>query len=174
MNLIEKIEKRKSTIYIYEDHVRKVMHNDNFRPIEWFNQYKEFSKDKDYLPQIYDYIGPQEYTMERIEFVKRCNYYVKDKDQKDKEIICRIISTYTKIIQDMIEFSESGLLHKNEFWVYDDFTLDNMVVTKDGRVVLIDIESFGPSQSPLHYKYAYPLIEMSAILNDLGKRDFYV
>jgi len=135
----------KNNISIQDDVVVKKI-NKNFIniSIEWFEFYKALAAKNKYLVKVLDIdIKRNILYMENLGNCIHTEACLKDpylKNRATKEIVCDIIIALNTAWSDSIEFSKS--LQGNEFFVHTDLSLDNIVLTPNNKIKVIDPDSF--------------------------------
>jgi serine/threonine-protein kinase RIO1 len=110
----------------------------------WFNYYTKLSKRNQYLVKVLD-IDPDKniIIMENLGEVISVEQYLKDyylRPYITKELVCDIILALNTSWTQSINFSKT--LPDDNFFVHTDLSLNNIVITKDKKVKVIDPDSY--------------------------------
>jgi len=120
---------------------------------EFIDQYQKFSKDKDYYLKVFEIKNKQSYTMEYLDIDCTAYEYVDHhaNNQIEEKICNEIFKIFLQVQLDCIEFSKT--LGPGQHWIQKDLHLRNLVILKDKKVKLIDVDSFMISHSPIDAVY---------------------
>lgn len=110
----------------------------------WFDRYTKLSKNNNYLVKVLDVdVDKNIITMENLGEVKSVEQFLKQPHSKSKlkkNTLCDIILALNTTWSQSIEFSRT--LPNDDFFVHTDLHLDNIVLTKDNKVKVIDPDSY--------------------------------
>lgn len=111
---------------------------------DWFECYNSLYKNNDYLVKVIAIDESKNIIiMEDLGEVTSVEYFFKDgllKQKIDKSLLCDIILALNKTWTLSIEYSKT--LPDNKFFVHTDLHLDNIVITSDYKVKIIDPDAF--------------------------------
>jgi len=138
---------------IYEDNcVRKILRT--AWPKYHYDLFKIFAHDKKYLPKVYSYVCDIEYTMEKLDILCTVQEGLIDpkKYKLNRDIILSIPAMYNQIFVDCLNFTR---LHVEDklFFMHRDLHLSNVVITKDHKIMLIDVDAFEKTYKMVPWKY---------------------
>lgn len=150
-------ETTKSLIELKDGFIFKTIKSHSIHD-EWLYSYQKLAKKNKSLVQVHDVIDNNIIKMEYIDFfdsveniLKRDeNYYLLNKD-----IICDIIIEINNSWSQSIKYSKE--LENDLFFVNCDFSLDNVVLTKDFQIKIIDPDSYVFTQKLDHTDKYYML-----------------
>tara|TARA_B100000925_G_C21968926_1_gene456897 strand:+ start:115 stop:636 length:522 start_codon:yes stop_codon:yes gene_type:complete len=133
-----------------------------------YELYKKFSELNEYCVKVTDFVDSQTFTMEKLDIVDDVHHLLETPYYKhfvDDELIFNIIHTWARVYADCISFSKQNL-PPNQYFLHGDMTLENMVVTTDKKVKLLDPNAFKTHEKFLTTKYLgnYSRIIISAMM----------
>jgi len=108
----------------------------------WVDMYTELSENNNYLVKVLD-VNPNTNTivMESLDIFNDVEECLKNySDRITKPILCDIILALSTSWAQSIEFSKT--LPNNDFFVHTDLSLQNIVLTKNNKVKVIDPDSY--------------------------------
>ena len=108
----------------------------------WVDMYTELSENNNYLVKVLD-VNPNTNTivMESLDIFDDVEECLKNHSARiTKPILCDIILALSTSWTQSIEFSKT--LPNNDFFVHTDLSLQNIVLTKDNKVKVIDPDSY--------------------------------
>jgi thiamine kinase-like enzyme len=119
-----------------------------------YNTYRQFSHDKDYLPKAISWISNHEYTMEKIEILCTIGDGLQNptKYKLNKKAITKIPIVFNKIFSDCLDFSNEHL-EENRYFMHRDLHIENLIMTPDHKIMLIDIDAFETTHKMVPYKW---------------------
>ena len=108
----------------------------------WFDMYTELSENNDYLVKVLDVnSNTNTIVMESLDIFDDVEECLKNHPSRiTKSILCDIILALSTSWTQSIEFSKA--LPNNDFFVHTDLSLQNIVLTKDNKVKVIDPDSY--------------------------------
>jgi len=108
----------------------------------WFDMYTELSENNDYLVKVLDVnSNTNTIVMESLDIFDDVEECLKNHSNRiTKSILCDIILALSTSWTQSIEFSKA--LPNNDFFVHTDLSLQNIVLTKDNKVKVIDPDSY--------------------------------
>jgi RIO-like serine/threonine protein kinase len=106
----------------------------------WFDMYTELSDNNNYLVKVLD-VNSNTIVMESLDIFDDVEECLKNHSSRiTKSILCDIILALSTSWAQSIEFSKA--LPNNDFFVHTDLSLQNIVLTKDNKVKVIDPDSY--------------------------------
>tara|TARA_B100000900_G_scaffold391409_1_gene386019 strand:+ start:11407 stop:11898 length:492 start_codon:yes stop_codon:yes gene_type:complete len=139
-------------IIIEDNIVRKQLGNHKWpKPI--YDMYMMFCHDKPYCMKELHWENDKEYTMEKLDII--CT--VQEALEKphhfplNKKVLLDIMITYNQIYLDCLKFSKDNL--KQMYFMHRDMGMQNLVVTYDLEVKLIDVDAFEITPSLVPWKF---------------------
>ena len=110
----------------------------------WFDYYTKLSNENKYLVKVLDINSDKNIIiMENLGEVLEVEQCLKDhvlRPRITKEIVCDVILALNTSWSQSIEFSKT--LPDNNFFVHTDLSLDNIVMTTDNKIKVIDPDSY--------------------------------
>jgi hypothetical protein len=111
----------------------------------WYDSYKVLQETNNYLVKVYNISADGlNVEMEYLDII--CN--IEDLLEKEeyehlitKEVICNIMSAAGQTMLTDMEYAQT--LPEDLFFIHGDFTLSNIVLTKDMQIKVIDPDSYG-------------------------------
>jgi len=110
----------------------------------WLEFYKCLSDENPDLLQIYEVIDQKTYRMEKIEVIDNIERILKEPEYYpylSKNIISEVIRVINESWVQAIKYSNT-FPEQHKYFINTDLTLDNIVLTTDYKVRLIDPESY--------------------------------
>ena len=156
-----------SVIIFKDDIVIKKVRNIKWQEIseQWILHYKQLSDINPALVKVFELVDHETYTMERLDIVDSIENILKRKEYYhliNKNVICDIITAVNDSWSQAIEASKK--LEDNKFFVNCDLQLANMVLTTDGKVRIIDPESY-VFVNNLEYTEKYYMAQINLMSN---------
>lgn len=137
----EIIERKRNTIYVNDDIVKKKKHEKNNEiDDEWAIIYERLYNYDNRIVKIYD-ITDNIITMEKVDYKYSLNYYVKEYDSDyNHDKLNKYIAQYLDIWNNFFQFSLNHL--KTHYFFHTDYKLSNVVVDINDNLKVIDPDSF--------------------------------
>lgn len=143
------IIKRHTSLYRDNDVIIKKFHPQDVESVrrltdEWFEHYQQLSKDNDCLVKVIRVVNDVTLEMEYLDIIdsvrnllrcRQCHRLV------SKELIAEIVFTLNNTWSQSIQYSAKNI-PGNNFFIHCDLHLDNLVVTRDRAIKIIDPDSF--------------------------------
>ena len=155
----------KNNVQVENNCIRKTLHNH-----EWsfsdFNMYRELSNGRDYFMKVISWISPTEYTAEKLDIVCDIQNALtqQDKYKFPREVYLDIYATYTKIYTDSLELSKNKW--NDKFFMHRDLSLNNLVITKQNEIKVIDADSFHTTPYFIPWRYWNNLSTVGWLVNE--------
>ncbi len=111
----------------------------------WYDSYKVLQENNNYLVKVYNVSADGlNIEMEHLDIL--CNLEdLLEKEENEhlitKDLICNIMAACSQTMLTDMEYAQT--LPEDLFFIHGDFTLSNMVLTRDMQVKVIDPDSYG-------------------------------
>lgn len=132
-------------IFVKKNKVYKTLRNGKVYGPDWLKAYRKIYERNKNLVKVYDVL--EEGTMilmERLDIICTLDQlFSKDSKHKNlitKDLICEIISVISRSWA--IDFEYSKTLTGHEYFIHNDLTLSNLVLTSDYQIKFIDPDSY--------------------------------
>ncbi len=143
--------------------VRKFLYGKEW-PLSSFNLYQELSKDKDYFIQVKEWCNPREYIMERIDIICDVKTALTSTEYEfSRDVLLDIYKVYNQFYLDCLSLSRKYF--EDEYFMHMDYQLQNLIITKDHKVMIIDADSFQLTDSFMDWTYFDGLQILIFLLN---------
>ena len=171
------VEREKAVIKVYKEHVSKTLDTDIKNIKLWLETYNQFVNEAS-DPTIYVKVKEIKKTesqgkpkhnliMEKVNVLTTVRDFVQ-KESISEDMHLEIIYKVYAVLNDIAKFNKKHMKGGN-YWVNHDLHLDQFVITSDKKIMLLDPESFNFSETPLDYKYIFPIQEMIFSLTKIDK-----
>jgi len=141
----KQLKTKQGEVHVEEDYVTKKLSKPKpWLTPTWLEYYKDLSDANPDLIKVYEIIDQQTYRMERIDIINNLEVILKEPEYYtilNKQIISEVIRVINESWVQAIKYSNRfPELHK--YYVNTDLTLDNLVLTTDYKVRVVDPESY--------------------------------
>tara|TARA_Y100000022_G_C13196647_1_gene350676 strand:+ start:168 stop:728 length:561 start_codon:yes stop_codon:yes gene_type:complete len=154
------IDRTNSKIIIKDSNtiVKTLKNPDKNKPLDdvWFEKYNYLQNNNEAFVKVYKTNGFDTIEMENLDILSTVDeLFCFNKNPKqeniNKDLICDIVYAMQSTWNDMIKYSKT--LSFDSFFLHGDVTLQNVVVTKDLKVKLIDVDSIAENDYKLSAKH---------------------
>ena len=114
----------------------------NYDNKQWLDTYKKVRALCPFLIEVYERNGP-EFIIEDVGKHITVDHLIRERNPKipvTKNIICDIYQSLAQLMNAQIEISRQ--LGKNQYFIHDDVSIQNIVVTENSKVKIIDVDGF--------------------------------
>mgnify|MGYP001579941877 CR=1 FL=1 len=174
------LDRSNSKIIISENNesntvIKTAKNPDKNSPLDsiWFEKYNHLQNNNEAFVKVYSTNGFDTFEMEKLDILLTVNdLFCFNKNPKQehitKDLICDIVYAMQSTWNDMMQFSKT--LKEDLFFLHGDFTLSNIVVTKDFKVKLIDVNAIIENDYKLSAKhirkYYFSQLELMGKIQD--------
>jgi len=149
-------------IEIEDNCIRKTLYKNEWS-LSDFNLYRELSSHKDHFMKVISWISPTQYTTEKLDILCDVENALTQHHRFSRQTYIDIYATYNQIYLDSLELSKNRWSDK--FFMHRDLSLNNVVITKQNKVMLIDEDSFSVTPDFMPWKYFNNLQTVAWLVN---------
>ena len=159
----------RENILTYEhDYIKKTLYHHDWSKKN-FDLYQELSQGKNYFIKVLDWLSPRQYTMEKIEIISDVRtVLLSNEHQLTRHQLEDIYCIFNQYYLDCINFSRNRL--DGEYFMHQDYQLQNVVMTKDYQVKVIDADSFQIRKEFMDWTYFDSLQIIIFLINEKIKK----